>query len=77
MITREQINAQSVTKLNSLEEAHEFINMLTYSECIACLKGVKRMPADVLHALTERAKEEAGGTNFEIIEAVMQAVANS
>ena len=77
MITREQINAQRVTKLNSLEEASELIETLTYSECIACLKGVKRMPADVLHALTERAKEEAGGTNFEIIEAAMQAVANS
>lgn len=76
MITREQLNNKSIDKLDTIEEAFELIRALTYTECITCLKEVKRMPATIQHALVEQAKKTAGRVTFEIIEAAMQASIN-
>lgn len=74
-MTREQLEEKKITKLNSLDEALEMIQLLNYDECIAALNGVKGMPAVMHKALMDRAKSLKGST-FELITASMQALVN-
>lgn len=44
MITREDLANKKIDKLESIEQAKEMINLLTYDECLAVLNGTKNIP---------------------------------
>lgn len=74
-MTRKDLAEKKIDKLESMEEAIQMIQILNYDECIAALKGVKRMPSNIHKALMDRAKSLKGNT-LELIVAGMQAIVN-
>ena len=74
-MTRTDLESKTVSKLNSIDEALEMINILDYDECIAALNGLHDVPHTIFKALINRAKSIKGNT-FELIVASMQCVVN-
>lgn len=74
-MTRKDLETKSIEKLNSIDEAIELINLLNYDECIELLKGLHNVPADLLKAITNRAKSLKGNTP-ELLIASLQCLVN-
>ncbi len=74
-MTRKDLAAKKIDRLNSVEDAIQMIQILNYDECIAALNGVHRMPSVMHKALIDRAKSLKGVT-YELIVAGIQAVVN-
>lgn len=75
-MTRTDLQNKRIEKLNSIEEMHELVSILTYEECIKVLKRCHHLPAEIVNALVEKAKKEAGKMTLEIVMASMQTVLN-
>lgn len=74
-MTRKDLETKSIEKLNSMDEAIELINLLTYDECIKLLNSLHNVPADLLKAIINRAKSLKGNT-VELLTASFQCLIN-
>lgn len=73
MITREDLANKKIDKLESIEQAKEMINLLTYDECLAVLNGTKNIPHEIYSALMAQAKKENDGiTSLALVIAGLQ-----
>lgn len=75
-MTRTDLQNKRIEKLNSIEEALELVSILTYEECIEVLKRCHNLPVEIVNALVEKAKKEAGKMTLEIVMASMQTALN-
>jgi len=75
MITRTQLANKEIKKLNTIEEALEMVQCLTYDECIEILKRTHDLPSKLYNALIDRCKALRGNT-MELIMASMQHIIN-
>jgi hypothetical protein len=75
-MTRTDLQNKRIEKLNSIEEMHELVSILTYEECIEVLKRCHNLPAEIVNHLVEKAKKEAGKMTLEIVMASMQTALN-
>ena len=73
---RSDLQNKRIEKINSIEEALELVSILAYEECIEMLKKCHNLPAEVVNALVEKAKKEAGKMTLEIVMATMQTALN-
>lgn len=77
MITREDLANKKIDKLESIEQAKEMINLLTYDECLAVLNGTKNMPHEIYSALMTQAKKENNGiVSLALVIAGLQNISN-
>jgi hypothetical protein len=77
MITREDLANKKIDKLESIEQAKEMINLLTYDECLAVLNSTKNMPHEIYSALMAQAKKENDGiTSLALVIAGLQNISN-
>lgn len=76
-MTREDLANKRVKELRNQEEAIEFINCLTYDECLEILNRSGKVPHKLFLALAERAKKQAGKVTPELVIAMMQYMVNN
>lgn len=75
MITRTQLANKEIKKLNTIEEALEMVECLTYDECLEVLKRTHNLPVNLYNALIDRCKALKGNT-IELIIMSMQHIIN-
>ena len=75
MITRTQLANKEIKKLNTIDEALEMVECLTYEECLEVLKKTHDLPSKIYNALIDRCKALRGNT-LELIIMSMQHIIN-
>ena len=73
-MTRTDLEKKSITKLNTIDEAIEMINVLTYEECIELLKRCHDLPVEIFKAIINRARSLKGLTTELLIMSMQSAV---
>lgn len=73
-MTRNNLINKEIKKLNTIDEAIELINLLTYDECIEILKRCHGLPIEIFKALINRGKSLKGLTSELLIMSIQSTV---
>lgn len=73
-MTRTDLERKTITKLNTIDEAIEMINVLTYDECIELLKRCHDLPVEIFKSIINRARSLKGLTSELLIMSIQSSV---